>query len=106
MAHGAWHPPSLYDSLKRALAVRGYELLVPELATMGLGKTGMSWNADVAMLLENATPLFDQGRSVILLGHSYGGFQLVSLLEATLSMSDVVMGKGVDSVASYSLLHL
>ncbi|RYP08638.1 hypothetical protein DL764_001766 [Monosporascus ibericus] len=73
LAHGAWHPPILYNPLKHALEACGYELLVPELVTMGPGKTGMSWDADDAMLLETATPLFDQGRSVVLVGHSYGG---------------------------------
>ncbi|RYP54026.1 hypothetical protein DL769_010413 [Monosporascus sp. CRB-8-3] len=73
LAHSAWHPSILYDSLKNALEARRYELLVPELVTMGAGKTNMSWDADVAMLLETATPLFDQGRSVVLVGHSYGG---------------------------------
>lgn len=73
LVHGAWHPPILYDSLKYALGARGCELLVPKLATVGLGKTGLSWDADVAMLLGIATPLFDQGRSVVLVGHSYGG---------------------------------
>ncbi|RYO78265.1 hypothetical protein DL766_007609 [Monosporascus sp. MC13-8B] len=73
LAHGAWHPPTLYDSLKSALAIRGYELLVPELAIMGAGKTGLSWDTDVAVLLETAKPFFDQGKSVVLVGHSYGG---------------------------------
>lgn len=73
LAHGAWHEPELYDPLKNALRTRGYELLVPRLATMGEGKTGMNWDADVAMLLEAATPLFSLGRRVILVGHSYGG---------------------------------
>ncbi|KAI1864745.1 hypothetical protein JX265_008469 [Neoarthrinium moseri] len=73
LAHGAWHAPSLYDPLRDALAARGYELLVPELATLGAGKTGIGWDADVAVLLETAAPLFAQGRSVALLGHSYGG---------------------------------
>ncbi|OTA91101.1 hypothetical protein M434DRAFT_76884 [Hypoxylon sp. CO27-5] len=73
LAHGAWHPPILYNPLKYALEARGYELLVPELATMGVGKTGLSWDADVDMLIETATPLFDQGRNVIIMGHSYGG---------------------------------
>ncbi|KAI0139994.1 alpha/beta-hydrolase [Hypoxylon sp. NC0597] len=73
LAHGAWHPPILYNPLKYALEARGYELVVPELATMGVGKAGLSWDVDVAMLIETATPLFDQGRNVIIIGHSYGG---------------------------------
>ncbi|CAJ2502756.1 Uu.00g101500.m01.CDS01 [Anthostomella pinea] len=73
LAHGAWHPPTLYASLKEAVQARGYELLVPELATMGPEKTSISWAADVTMLLETAEPLFDQGKSVVLVGHSYGG---------------------------------
>ena len=73
MAHGVWHPPNLYDPFKHALEALGYELLVPELATMGSGKSGKIWDVDVAMLLENATPLFNQGKSVVLVGHSYGG---------------------------------
>ncbi|KAI0471969.1 alpha/beta-hydrolase [Xylariaceae sp. FL0804] len=73
LAHGAWHVPSLYDPLKHALSVRGYELLVPQLATMGTEKTGVSWDADVSMLVETAKPLFEQGKDVFLLGHSYGG---------------------------------
>jgi pimeloyl-ACP methyl ester carboxylesterase len=73
LAHGAWHPPSLFDPLKNELSARGYELIVPELATMGLGKTGISWDADVKILLDTAAPFFNQGKTVFLLGHSYGG---------------------------------
>lgn len=71
LAHGAWHPSSLYDPLKHALAARSYELLVPELIIMA--KTGKSWDSDVSMLLKNAIPLFDQGKSIVIVGHSYGG---------------------------------
>lgn len=73
LAHGAWHEPELYDPLKNALGSRGYELLVPRLASMGDGKTGTNWDADVAMLLDAAAPFFDLGRSVVLAAHSYGG---------------------------------
>lgn len=74
LAHEAWHPPNMYDPLKYALQARGCELLIPELAIMGPGKTGVSWDADVAMLLDTAAPLFDQGKDVMLvIGHSYGG---------------------------------
>ncbi|KAI1258725.1 alpha/beta-hydrolase [Xylariaceae sp. FL1019] len=73
VAHGAWHPPLLYQPLKDDLEARGYEVLIPRLAIMGADKTGMSWDSDVTMLLEIAIPLFEQGRQIVLLGHSYGG---------------------------------
>ncbi|KAI1823810.1 alpha/beta-hydrolase [Xylaria intraflava] len=72
-SHGAWHSPNLYDEFKDALDARGYELLIPRHTIMGKGKTGVSWDSDVAALLRTVTPLFDQGREVIIMGHSYGG---------------------------------
>lgn len=63
LAHGAWHEPELYVPLKNALGTRGYELLVPRLATMGEGKTGTSRDADVEMLIDVAAPFFDLGRT-------------------------------------------
>jgi pimeloyl-ACP methyl ester carboxylesterase len=51
LAHGAWHSPVLYLSPKDDLEARGYEVLIPRLATMGTDKTGMSWAVGVAMLL-------------------------------------------------------
>lgn len=73
LAHGAWHEPELYDPLKNAHSTRGYELLVPRLATMGEGEPGLNWDADVVMLLDAAAPFFTLGRSVVLAAHSCGG---------------------------------
>ena len=73
LAHGAWHPPHLYDPLKQALAKHGYTLAVPALPTMGVDATGIGWDADVKALLEHAEPLFAQGKEVVLVAHSYGG---------------------------------
>jgi len=33
MAHGAWHIPHMYDSLKQELNALGYTFLCPELKT-------------------------------------------------------------------------
>lgn len=38
-----------------------------------VGKTGLSWNADAAVLLGASKPLFEKGRRTVLVGHSYGG---------------------------------
>lgn len=59
LAYGAWHEPEPYNPLKNALSTRSYELLVPRLATMGEGETGTNGDADVAILLDAAAPLFD-----------------------------------------------
>ncbi|KAH9885568.1 hypothetical protein F4778DRAFT_507479 [Xylariomycetidae sp. FL2044] len=67
------HPPLLYSPLKRALEARGYEVLIPRLATLGSDKSDIHWNADVSKLMDTATPLFEEGREVVLMGHSYGG---------------------------------
>lgn len=73
LAHGAWHPPHLYDPLKEALSSRGYDLIAPALPTMGTTSTGVGWHPDFTRLLDTAEPLFSQGEEVLLLAHSYGG---------------------------------
>ncbi|KAJ0114846.1 hypothetical protein J7T55_004588 [Diaporthe amygdali] len=73
LAHGSWHPPHLYDSLKEALASRDYTLVVPALPSMGANATGIGWEADTKTLLDYAEPLFKQGKEVLLVAHSYGG---------------------------------
>lgn len=73
LAHGAWHPPWMYQLLKEALAKLGYTLAVPALPTMGFNAKNIAWDADVEALLQTAEPLFAQGRKVVLIGHSYGG---------------------------------
>ena len=73
LATGAWHPTHLYDPLKHALAAHKVDLIVPDLPTMGVEATGLTWEADVAALLAAAEPLFEQGREIAIMGHSYGG---------------------------------
>lgn len=73
LAHGAWHPPWLYEPLKEAIAKLGYTLVIPALPTMGTKAKDIAWDADVKALLQIAEPLFAQGKKIILIGHSYGG---------------------------------
>ncbi|KAI8668043.1 AB hydrolase-1 domain-containing protein [Fusarium keratoplasticum] len=70
---GAWHPPVCYDSLKNELNRLGYECAIPQMPSMGYGTHGVTWEADKAKVLETAEPYFDEGREVVLVGHSYGG---------------------------------
>ncbi|KAL3295257.1 hypothetical protein RB213_005331 [Colletotrichum asianum] len=70
---GAWHPPACYEPLKTDLISLGYECIIPHMPSMGHGTNGVTWEADKAKIIEEATSYFDQGREVILVAHSYGG---------------------------------
>ncbi|KAI0010037.1 Alpha/beta hydrolase fold-1 [Xylariaceae sp. FL0662B] len=70
---GAWHLPSSYDLVKSKLEALGYEVLCPKLRTAGAGIHGVTYQADVDLIREIAVPLFDQGKEVVLVAHSYGG---------------------------------
>ncbi|KAK8054235.1 hypothetical protein PG996_013536 [Apiospora saccharicola] len=73
MVHGAWHLPFMYDSLKEELEMLGYEFLCPKLKTVGADSHGMTWEEDKEVIVDLVKPLFDQGREIIIVGHSYGG---------------------------------
>ncbi|KAH8892851.1 alpha/beta-hydrolase [Thozetella sp. PMI_491] len=68
---GAWHPGALYQPLVSALQQRGFEVYVP--ATPSLSTKGVTWEADIGAVVALATPLFDEGKEFVLVGHCYGG---------------------------------
>ncbi|OBS21511.1 hypothetical protein FPOA_07848 [Fusarium poae] len=70
---GAWHPPACYNHLKADLASLGYDCVIPQLPSMGNNTNGITWEADRDEVVSVAMPYFEQGREVILVGHSYGG---------------------------------
>ncbi|EEU39014.1 uncharacterized protein NECHADRAFT_43023 [Fusarium vanettenii 77-13-4] len=70
---GAWHPPVCYDSLKNELNRLDYECTIPQMPSMGHETHGVTWEADKAKVLETAEPYFEEGRELVLVGHSYGG---------------------------------
>ncbi|KAJ0116753.1 hypothetical protein J7T55_009903 [Diaporthe amygdali] len=76
IVHGAWSLPSpSYEPLKQQLEGLGYECYLPHLRTSGAGDDvrGQTWEADVKVILDTAQPLFDRGREVVIVAHSYGG---------------------------------
>jgi hypothetical protein len=71
---GPWHLPEVYDRLKERLQATGYEVHVPKMLTVcGPKIVSRTWRVDVAVVHDTATPLFNAGRTVVLVGHSYGG---------------------------------
>lgn len=75
IVHGAWSLPSpSYEPLKQQLEGLGYECYLPHLRTSGGDEVrGQTWEADVQVILDTAQPLFDRGREVVIVAHSYGG---------------------------------
>lgn len=75
IVHGAWSLPSpSYEPLKQQLEGLGYECYLPHLRTSGGDEIrGQTWEADVKVILDTAQPLFDRGREVVIVAHSYGG---------------------------------
>ena len=84
---GAWHPPSCYEHLKTDLTSLGYECLIPHMPSMGHGTNGVTWEADREKVLSTAAPYFEQGKEVVLVGHSYGGVPATVATEGQ-SLSD------------------
>lgn len=75
IVHGAWSLPSpSYEPLKQLLEGAGYECYLPHLRTSGGDEVrGQTWEADVQVIQDTAKPLFDRGREVVIVAHSYGG---------------------------------
>jgi len=70
---GAWHPPTAYAPLMQELESKGFETTSAVLETVGAHKGGKTWADDVNSILAVAEPLFNDGKEVILIVHSYGG---------------------------------
>lgn len=75
ISHGCWHRPIHYYPLMKALHEAGYEVLCPALACEGIDDSiaDKTYSDDAAILQAAMTPFLDNGREVILLGHSAGG---------------------------------
>lgn len=75
IVHGAWSlPDPSYSPLKQQLEGLGYECYLPHLRTSGGDEVrGQTWKSDVEVILDTARPLFERGREVVIVAHSYGG---------------------------------
>ncbi|KAI1849199.1 hypothetical protein JX266_005160 [Neoarthrinium moseri] len=73
LIHGGWHYPKCYGPLVDELEGLGYSVLCPELPTLGADTHGKTPADDVALIHEIVLPLFDQGKEIVIIGHSYGG---------------------------------
>ncbi|KAI1126011.1 alpha/beta-hydrolase [Nemania abortiva] len=71
---GAWHTPSSYSKLVKALQSTGYEVHVPEMPSMnGTRPPDSDLDKDTAFIRAFVEDLINKGRVVAVLMHSYGG---------------------------------
>lgn len=81
-APGSFAVPEFYDPVVDAVVARGYEIRALHLPTVGL-KTGegregapLTMNDDAAFIAKEVERLADEGKDVVLIGHSYGGVSM------------------------------
>lgn len=70
---GAWHVPACFDILRERLSKAGYESEAVRTPSIGAEPPTTVLSDDVAATKAVVSRLCDEGREVILLGHSYGG---------------------------------
>ncbi|KAL6898335.1 Alpha/Beta hydrolase protein [Trichoderma evansii] len=75
---GAWHPASTMASFAKDLEAAGFPTTV--VPTRSVGARDVTVQDDEAQAKALLQPLFDEGKDVIVLGHSYGGFVITGLI--------------------------
>lgn len=74
LAPGAWHLPDCYQLVQDKLHTQGYETRAVAYPSVGAEPPTKGAFDDAAAVRAEVQALVDQGRQVILVGHSYGGF--------------------------------
>lgn len=79
--HGAFLTPESYNKLTTALESAGYEVHVPRLPTVNEARPpNSSLNEDSTFIRRYVESLIRAGRTVVAIGHSYGGQVMSSAL--------------------------
>ncbi|KAG6354637.1 hypothetical protein INS49_004655 [Diaporthe citri] len=74
LAPGAWHTPDCYQLVQDKLHAQGWETRTVAFPSVGAEPPTKGALDDAAAVRAEVQALADQGRQVILVGHSYGGF--------------------------------
>lgn len=74
LAPGAWHTPDCYQIVQDKLHAQGLETRAVAYPSVGAEPPTKGAFDDAAAVRAEVQALADQGRQVILVGHSYGGF--------------------------------
>ncbi|KAI0401720.1 Alpha/beta hydrolase fold-1 [Xylaria palmicola] len=71
---GAWHSPWVFDHVRDLLSARGFETEASSLATVGAADPRVGVFDDAAGMRSALASLADEGKEVVVVAHSYGGF--------------------------------
>lgn len=76
VVHGAWHRPIHYINIYNYFQAKGYTVRIPALATAGHSDevAQRDTSDDVQLLRSVMKEYLDQGKSIVVVCHSFGGF--------------------------------
>ncbi|KAJ2988597.1 hypothetical protein NUW58_g3886 [Xylaria curta] len=78
---GAFHPPTVFDSVRSILSDRGFETEALMLVSFGSTDPSIGMLSDAKHLRSLLTKLVDEGKEVIFVAHSYGGVVISNAVE-------------------------
>ncbi|KAI0870052.1 Alpha/beta hydrolase fold-1 [Hypoxylon argillaceum] len=78
---GAFHTPWVFDNVRSILSSRGFETGAAALLTAGTTDRNIGIYDDAANLHSKLAALVDEGKEVVLVGHSFGGLVISNAVE-------------------------
>ncbi|KAI1171684.1 Alpha/beta hydrolase fold-1 [Nemania sp. FL0916] len=78
---GGYHSPWVFDNVSAALKERGFEATATSLVSVGAPDANIGLQDDVDHVRPQLVKLIDEGKEIILVGHSYGGLVVTNVAE-------------------------
>ncbi|OJJ96611.1 hypothetical protein ASPACDRAFT_46781 [Aspergillus aculeatus ATCC 16872] len=78
---GAWHDPDTFDNIRDLLQKRGHDTDAVANQSVGAADPSVGLHADIAHTKRALQALADQGRSIVVVAHSYGGIVAAGAVE-------------------------
>jgi pimeloyl-ACP methyl ester carboxylesterase len=73
LVHGAFHHSSCYYKVKQRLEALSYPVVAVDLRTTNGSSVSINYMDDVEEIHQVILPLMDEGKEIVVVGHSYGG---------------------------------
>jgi pimeloyl-ACP methyl ester carboxylesterase len=97
---GAWMHPTVFDAVRMRLEALGFPSECPAHPSIGAEPPSKTLEDDASSLRSVLTALADEGRDIVVVGHSYGGVVASTAVEGLVKPVRAANGKrgGVVSV--------